>query len=512
MKKFSFLFLTFSLLCLVGCKPRTDDPTAEDALLEVESTTLRVGKEAQTITLNVVSLASFEVGRTDEWWCDATSTKMFADGEKIHYRVSIGVRENTTAVVRESHFDLRCGSLIKHMSVIQDSLSKGVDPGPDPQEPETAVEFAMSMAPGWNLGNNLDAVVNGVSNETSWGNGKCTQQTMNKVRAAGFRSVRIPVSWVGHIGAAPNYTIQESWMNRVAEVVGYAHSAGLKVIINIHHDGNPDVVGKNYWLDLKKAMTDEAYNTQVKMEIAAVWTQIANRFADEGSYLVFEDLNEITDGEPHAPGSKSQQMEILNEWNQTFVDAVRATGKKNATRFLGVASFYARCDLAVQFLRLPKDLESNKNRIMVSVHSYDPWNFAGAGKDSSWGHTGKFNMAGELECRNRVKSLYDTFVSKGTAVYMGECGAVNRSDSLQTAYQCYYMEYYAKAAADCFIPFILWDNGTNNKTGEEAFGYLNHGTGDYINQSKPFIDALVRAQTDLSVDYTLGWLYDNAPQ
>lgn len=66
-----------------------------------------------------------------------------------------------------------------------------------------SIAFAMSMAPGWNLGNNLDAVSNGVSNETCWGNGRCTQQTMNKVRAAGFRSVRIPVSWIGHIQNTP---------------------------------------------------------------------------------------------------------------------------------------------------------------------------------------------------------------------------------------------------------------------------------------------------------------------
>lgn len=377
-----------------------------------------------------------------------------------------------------------------------------------PTQP-TAIDFAMSLAPGWNLGNNMDAAVGGVANETCWGNGACTQQTMTRVKAAGFRSVRIPVSWMGHIGAAPNYTIEAKWMNRVQEVVGYARKAGLKVIINVHHDGNPDVAGKNYWLDIQKAMTDEAYNTQVKTQLAAVWTQIANRFKNEGDYLIFEDLNEINDGNPFS-GSKVQQMRILNQWNQVFVDAVRATGGKNTTRYLGVASFYARCDLAVQYLAIPKD--SAKNRIMVSVHSYDPWSFAGTGTDTNWGHTGAAYYHGEQECVDRIKSLYNRFVSRGIPVYMGECGAVNRANSKETAYQRYYMEYYAKVAAQYHIPFILWDNGTNNKTGEEAFGYLNHATGAYINNSKPLIDALVRAQTDQSAIYTLESIYNKAPR
>lgn len=372
-----------------------------------------------------------------------------------------------------------------------------------------AIVFAMSLAPGWNLGNNLDAAVSGIARETCWGNGACTQQTMTRVREAGFRSVRIPVSWIGHIGAAPDYIIESKWMNRVKEVVGYAHQAGLKVIINIHHDGNPDVAGQNYWLDMQRAVTDETYNTQVENQLAAVWTQIASQFTSEGDYLIFEDLNEINDGNPFS-GSKAQQMRILNRWNQVFVDAVRATGGNNATRYLAVASFYARCDLAVQYLTIPTDVV--ENRIMVGVHSYDPWNFAGAGKDVGWGHTSLQSRNGEQECVSRMRSLYDRFVSRGIPVYVGECGAVNRSDAKQTEYQRYYMEYYAKAGAQYCIPFILWDNGTNNKTGEEAFGYLNHATGAYINNSKPLIDALVRAQTDKSASYTLESIYNKAPK
>ena len=62
---------------------------------------------------------------------------------------------------------------------------------------------------GWNIGNQLDAYVNGVANETCWGNGKATQQTFDRLKQMGFESVRIPVTWLGHIGSAPEYKIDE---------------------------------------------------------------------------------------------------------------------------------------------------------------------------------------------------------------------------------------------------------------------------------------------------------------
>ena len=58
----------------------------------------------------------------------------------------------------------------------------------------TSVEMSKQMSPGWNLGNSLEAL----PEETSWGNPRATQDLMNAVKAAGFKSVRIPVSWDAH--------------------------------------------------------------------------------------------------------------------------------------------------------------------------------------------------------------------------------------------------------------------------------------------------------------------------
>ncbi|WP_369175056.1 cellulase family glycosylhydrolase [Streptomyces sp. R28] len=41
---------------------------------------------------------------------------------------------------------------------------------------------------------------------------------MDSVRAQGFKSIRIPVTWSDHQGAAPKYTIAPAYMSRVKEV------------------------------------------------------------------------------------------------------------------------------------------------------------------------------------------------------------------------------------------------------------------------------------------------------
>jgi len=145
---------------------------------------------------------------------------------------------------------------------------------------------------GWNLGNQMDAWSNEVADETCWGNPKATQALFTKLHESGISSVRIPVTWLGHIGEAPSYTIDATWLDRVAELVGYAKEAHLKAIINIHHDGADSA----HWLDIKTAAKDETVNAAIEAELAAIWTQIAEKFKNEGDYLVFESMNEIHDG------------------------------------------------------------------------------------------------------------------------------------------------------------------------------------------------------------------------
>jgi len=384
---------------------------------------------------------------------------------------------------------------------------------------EEAIAYALSMGMGWNLGNNLDAHVNGVSDETSWGNPAATQKTFDAVKKAGFSTVRIPVTWLGHIGKAPGYRIDKSWLDRVAEVAGYAKKAGLKCIINIHHDGfgaETDESKKGiFWLDLPGAAKDEEKNQEIKQKLAMVWNQIAQRFVNEGDWLIFETLNEIQDGKWGNGANLTDgghQYRVLNEWNQLCVDIIRATGGENATRYIGVPGYVCQPGLTVKYLRIPDD--TVENRIMVAVHMYDPWDFAGSAKYSEWGHTGKDVVpgnGGEEEYNATLNALYNKFVRKGIPVYLGEYGCVHRNNSRAETFRKYYLEYTCKALRDHKMPVIFWDNGKKT-SGEEAFGLMEHDDGKFIQNGEEIIKIMVDAWHNDDPDYTLQSIYEKAPR
>ena len=167
--------------------------------------------------------------------------------------------------------------------------------------------------------------VAGLAAETSWQDTKTTQKIIDFVKAQGFRSVRIPVAWVyGHISDADAYTIDTAWMNRVKQIVDYCINDGLYVVINDHWDGG--------WLEEHIADTNSATIAKNKAVLTAIWTQIAEKFKDYDEHLLFAGLNEPNTEE----SPKASTINNLLNYNQTFIDAVRATGGQNATRVLVV--------------------------------------------------------------------------------------------------------------------------------------------------------------------------------
>lgn len=368
------------------------------------------------------------------------------------------------------------------------------------------------LGAGWNMGNHLDSHNDGVAGEMVWGNPRATQATFDAVKRAGFTSVRIPVTWLGHIGQAPDYKIDENWMNRVAEVVGYAEKAGLNAIVNIHHDGSDS----QHWVNIAAAAKSDSVNTQVKRQLAAVWTQIANRFKNYGDFLMFEALNEIHDGgwgwgENRKDGGK--QYRVLNEWMQVFVDAVRATGGKNRNRWLGICGYCANPELTIEHLVIPHD--KAKNHLMISVHYYGPVEYSLECKFSEWGHTGaaskKAKHSNEDAVKNIFQQLRSTFVDKGYPVYIGETGCSYRGNVHDEAFRKYFLEYIAKAAHDNGIAMMLWDNGLT-EPGRESHGYINHATGKFINDGEEMLKAFTGAYNNKDINYTLQSVYDKAPE
>ncbi len=147
-----------------------------------------------------------------------------------------------------------------------------------------AMDIVKDMRIGWNIGNTLDSTRTDLARtdqpykfETAWGNPKVTQELIDAVLDAGFNVIRVPVSWTNHIGPAPDYTITQSWMERVKEVVDYAYDKGAYVIVNVHHE------------DWNYPYHDNIERASAEME--AVWAQIAEVFQDYDEHLIFARLS-----------------------------------------------------------------------------------------------------------------------------------------------------------------------------------------------------------------------------
>ena len=344
---------------------------------------------------------------------------------------------------------------------------------------------------GWNVGNTLDSHISGRANETGWGNPRINQEIFDGVKKAGFDIVRIPVTWMGYIGPAPDHHIDEKYLARVAEVAQMARKAGLKAIINLHHDGAHD----GGWLSVKKAVASKAGYNEVTHKFTRVWKQIATYFKNYGDWLIFESMNEIHDGN-WGWGSdtvQSPQYDILNDWNRFFTEIVRGTGANNATRYVVLPAYCTvpKHTLASYFW-LPPD--SAPNRQIVTFHYYDPYEFGIASTRWEWG-----SEADKNRVVNEFAPFKPKYIDKNIPVIIGECGAVKQiiadKDKEEKARQNrldYLSWVFGKAKEYGLVP-IYWDNGATSGNGEK-FGLFNRTNGQPISpESEACIKAMINA-------------------
>ena len=527
MRKYSpfFLFLVSLACCCGKSGGETPDPgpVAPTAII-LDASTVNAPAEGveQDILIQAPGRPTVQIPSSAKSWLSFSEKGIY---KNYALTVTIKVAANEKYESRSAEITVSSKGAENKTIMVSQEAKEVI---PDPVLPDNdAVAMSNALALGWNMGNHFDAYYNGswagdregYPSETAWQPNLATQALFDAVKAAGFTSVRIPVSWLRTIGEAPDYAIEETWINRVYEVVQFAHNAGLKVIINMHHDENHGLDNTYQWQDIKKAAKDPALNAAIKAKITGAWTQIANKFKSCGTdWLIMEGFNEINDGgwgwsadfraNPHT------QCDILNEWNQTFVDAVRATGGNNATRWLGVPSYAANPGFT-QYMTLPNDPAS---RIMVSVHFYDPSEYTiGDTQYSDWGHTGAMDRKAPGSDEDHVKEvfnmLYTNYVSRNVPVYIGEfgCSMRNKADTRAWKFYLYYLEYVVKAAKAFGMPCFLWDNGAEGY-GKEKHGYFNHGTGGFVGNSREPVQAMVKARNTVDASYTLQSVYDSAPK
>ena len=361
-----------------------------------------------------------------------------------------------------------------------------------------ALEIAPKMYPGWNLGNTLEGggtdnvYTNngGLGAEKAWQGTTTTQAIIDFVAAQGFKSVRIPASWVmGHIIDADELTIDPVWMNRVKEIVDYCINDGLYVVLNDHWDGG--------WIQgtFKTDISEPTVAANCE-KMKKLWTQIAEAFKDYDEHLLFAGLNE-----PEA--EKEDQIKVLMTYEQTFIDAVRATGGNNASRTLVVQGPNTSIELSSQYVDMSKFEDTASKALMIEVHYYSPPQFTGVWEGPNgdepfyfWGSANhvpsgtykKYNCTWgeEAYVREQFQMMKEAFVDKGYPVILGEYGANWRefsNNSIQKKHDAslwlFHKTINEEAIKRGIIPYV-WDINNPNRYGTGGIMCI-------IDRSKPAV-------------------------
>ncbi|GLY47108.1 cellulase family glycosylhydrolase [Lentzea sp. NBRC 102530] len=309
--------------------------------------------------------------------------------------------------------------------------------GPGTPPAGDAMAQVAAMQPGWNLGNTLDSTG---GDETSWGNPRVTEALLDNVKAQGFKSIRIPVTWGQHQN--PAHTIDAAYLARVREVVGWALADGFQVMINIHHDS---------WQWISAMPSDR---TGVLARYNAIWTQLATTFRDAPKQLVFESVNE-----PQFTGSSgdAQNAQLLHELNSSFRTIVRGSGGTNATRLLVLPTLHTSSEQA----RLDELATSISGfgdpNVAATVHYYGYWPFS----VNVAGGT-RYDATAQKDLTDAFDRVHTTFVARGVPVILGEYGLLGfdrHTGTIEQGEKLKFFEHLGYHARTKKITTMLWGNG-----------------------------------------------------
>lgn len=341
----------------------------------------------------------------------------------------------------------------------------------------TASQIAANMGKAWNLGNALESTIDGVADETLWNNKfPVSKEMFDAVRAAGFQTVRIPVSYLDKItydSENGKYIVDDTYMARVKQVVDSALASGLYVVIDMHNDGGNGIDGM--WLDITQTGNDF---TAIKTKFAGVWTDIATTFADYDQHLLFEGFNELNNGYDTAP--TTAELNNINALNQAFVTAVRSTGGNNTDRVLVLNGYNADIDMTVMTGGFSKPNDTSEDRLMLSVHYYDPYDFTlNENGTSVWNESEQI-----IDIMNQFYKISLFASSKNMPVFLGEYGAIYKNND---TYRSSYIRNINQMASVYGFVTAYWDNGFTDQYG---FGLFERETFSVTSSGQVIINAI----------------------
>ena len=216
------------------------------------------------------------------------------------------------------------------------------------------------MGIGYNIANTFDNFIYVGNFETPDeqiglnGNIAPTKAMIKKLKKYGFKTIRLPVTWMYFIDDEGN--INSEWMARVKEAIDIITKEKLYCILNIYNDGV-----YSFWLEKGMESKDKYIN---------IWTQIAKEFKDYNEYLIFESMDEVYFSNNY---SFDYDYPTLINLNQAFVDTIRKSGGYNIERLLIIAGAADNLELTCNSnYKIPVD---QSNKLAISIHYYSPFKF-----------------------------------------------------------------------------------------------------------------------------------------
>ncbi len=295
-------------------------------------------------------------------------------------------------------------------------------PSPTPTPTPTSVALTQTDARVGaciNMGNHLEP-----PNEGDWGRAISDTDFLD-IRAQGFETVRLPARFSNHAATAAPYTIDPVFMDRVEHVVDLARTAGLRVILDLHHYDDPQ----------GNIFTSPAAQTA---RLAGMWTQIADRFKDKDDMVWFEILNEPHDQITHA-NLRSVLDPALAEIRKTNPDRPVVWGGEF---WSGIGS--------LDDIPIPDD-----NRLVVTFHYYDPFGFThqGAPWITPMQPVGRIFPSGTdlADLQANAQLAQDFMTRTGRPLFLGEFGVYEgvSVDQRATWYKAVHDEFEAVNVDGC---------------------------------------------------------------
>lgn len=285
------------------------------------------------------------------------------------------------------------------------------------------------------------------------------------IREKGFDHIRVPVDFFQYMGEAPEYKIDEEFMHKMDTIINLCLSAGLKLVLDAHHFAGD--------LQVNVSGNEPRYY--------AMWEQLAERYQNYPSGLVFELINE--------PGNLSEikgggpDVVTTSKIMRIQANAIKIIRKTNPTRLIVHATQWNNG--AAQLMDTEPLLPDDEN-IIMSVHCYSPGKFTHQGADWSeyeggtpggvyWDDSMKYEIQLTF---NMVKAYQEKY---GRPVWIGEIGAMH--NSTPEGQRALYAKAIIEIMNDAKCGWCWFDFDSN-------FGIFSQSTDAWMTDG--VVDALVR--------------------